>query len=93
MLRRKAGEGSREDSHMNYMMIAFALAMGAMVAAAPGSAAGFGFTAGPPVEERMGSEYGAEYYHRNSRVAPHCRTIRVKTPSGVQRLRRCKREQ
>jgi hypothetical protein len=25
---------------------------------------GFGFTAGPQIEERFGSEYGSEYYHR-----------------------------
>src|SRR4051812_47431252 len=40
---------------------------------------GFGFTVGPQIEERFGSEYGSEYYYRN---VEHCRVVVVKDRKG-----------
>jgi hypothetical protein len=71
----------------------FAIAMfafGTVMLAAPAVAGGIGFTVGPPIEERMGSEYGAEYSDRDSRVAEsqrHGRAIRVKTRTADHRRR------
>jgi hypothetical protein len=48
---------------------------------------GFGFTAGPQIEERMGSEYGSEYYYRNRE---RCRAVVMKDREGRRvKLRRC----
>ena len=69
------------------------LVLGAMLLATPVWSAGFGFTAGAQIEERMGSEYGAEYHYRQSNEArprSRCRTTRVKTPSGHHRVGRCR---
>jgi hypothetical protein len=50
---------------------------------------GFGFTAGPPIEEHFGSDYGAEYYHRN---AERCRVVVVKGRHGHRvKVKRCDR--
>src|SRR3954447_4757071 len=68
----------------------FAVLLGAMVTMGPAAAGGFGFTAGAPIEERMGSEYGAEYYHRDARVAQprsHHRFVRAKTRTAGQQRR------
>lgn len=76
---------------MKYAIAMFAFEFGAMMMAVPATAAGIGFTVGAPIEERMGSEYGAEYYYRDSKAAqpqPHDRTIRVKTRSGDHQQRR-----
>ena len=51
-------------------------------------ALGFGFTAGPHIEERMGSEYGSEYYYRN---AEQCRVVVMKDRKGRRvKVRRCR---
>ena len=55
------------------MAFKIGLALGTIMLASPAWAAGFGFTAGPQIEERMGSEYGAEYYYRRSRFGPKTR--------------------
>jgi hypothetical protein len=50
---------------------------------------GFGFTAGPPIEEHFGSDYGAEYYYRN---AERCRVVVVKGRHGHRvKVKRCDR--
>jgi hypothetical protein len=75
------------------MIYKVGIALGAVLLAAPTWAAGFGVTAGPQIEERMGSEFGAEYYYRQSNEARprlRCQTTRVKTPTGHHRVRRCR---
>jgi hypothetical protein len=48
----------------------------------------FGFTAGAQIEERMGSEYGSEYYDRN---AERCRVVVMKDRKGRRvKVRRCR---
>jgi hypothetical protein len=48
----------------------------------------FGFTAGAQIEERMGSEYGSEYYYRN---AERCRVVVMKDRKGRRvKVRRCR---
>jgi hypothetical protein len=53
---------------------------------------------GAPLEERVGGDYGPEYYralqaqrHRKNetRASAHCRTTLVETRSGPRRVRRC----
>ena len=62
------------------------LALSALVLTSP--AWGFGFTLGPPTEERFGSEYGAEYYHRHTE---RCRLVVVKDRKGRRvKVRRCR---
>jgi hypothetical protein len=73
------------------------LTIGGVVLSGPALAQGFGF--GIPVEERMGSEYGSEYYNRlygpreqlqkPRASSPRCRTKVVETRSGPRRVRRC----
>jgi hypothetical protein len=63
------------------------LLVGFSLAALMSPAWGFGFTAGPQIEERMGSEYGSEYYYRN---AERCRVVVVKDRKGRRiKERRC----
>jgi len=53
-------------------------------------ALGFGFTAGPQIEERMGSEYGSEYYYRNT-TTERCRVLMMKDRKGRRvKVRRCR---
>jgi hypothetical protein len=62
------------------------------------SAAAFNMGFGTPIEERMGSDYGAEYYYRNSgsrnaathRISKRCHIKVVRTENGVRRLKRCR---
>jgi hypothetical protein len=60
----------------------------------PALAAGFGIGFGAPLEERVGGDYGPEYY-RNMQAQKahgtpgHCRTRTVATPAGRKRVRRC----
>ena len=62
------------------------------------SAAAFSIGFGAPIEERMGSEYGAEYYYRNSRgmdarpsrPSKRCSSKTIKTEKGMRRVRRCR---
>ena len=63
------------------------LSLIAVFVASVGSTAwGFGFTVGPQVEERYGSEYGSEYYYRD-----RCRVIVVKDRRGRPRkVTRCR---
>jgi hypothetical protein len=75
--------------------IAVALASASMALSAA-SAAGFGIGLGTPLEERVGGDYGPEYYSamQANRLARHrgtgrCRTKQIETPSGVRRVRRC----
>ena len=70
--------------------------------AAPAQAFSLGF--GAPIEERMGSEYGAEYAYRNSgfyyrgaepsrrsgRSGAVCHSRTVKTRNGPRKVRRCR---
>src|SRR5205814_1213811 len=74
---------------------AMALAL-ASVVSPTASAAGFGIGLGAPLEERVGGDYGPEYYTalQANRLARHrgtgrCRTKLIETPSGVRRVRRC----
>jgi hypothetical protein len=79
-------------THRKTTFFKVATAVGTMMLATPVWSAGFGFTAGPQIEERMGSEYGAEYYYRHSKEAQpqrRCRTVRVKTAQG-HLVRRCR---
>ena len=63
------------------------LIAGVSLAALVSPALGFGFTAGPYIEERMGSEYGSEYYYRNTE---RCRVVVMKDRNGRRvRVRRC----
>jgi hypothetical protein len=65
----------------------FAIAFSVAALMSPELGAGFGFTAGPQIEERMGSEYGSEYYNRS---AERCRIVVVKDRRGRRvRVRRC----
>ena len=82
-------------------MKTFALAMAlasasVMVVLSAASAAGFGIGLGAPLEERVGGDYGPEYYRamQAQRLARHratgrCRTKLIETRSGVRRERRC----
>ena len=64
------------------------LVAGLSLAALVSPALGFGFTAGPQIEERMGSEYGSEYYYRN---AERCRVLVMKDRKGRHvKVRRCR---
>jgi len=64
------------------------LIAGLSLAALVSPALGFGFTAGPQIEERMGSEYGSEYYYRN---AEQCRVVMMKDRKGRRvKVRRCR---
>jgi hypothetical protein len=59
------------------------------LAAAMSPAWSFGFTAGPQIEERFGSEYGSEYYYR--RNTERCRFVIVKDRKGRHvKIRRCR---
>jgi hypothetical protein len=66
--------------------------------AASAGAAAFTMGFGAPIEERMGSDYGAEYYYRNSRgmaversrVSKRCRVTTIRTENGARRMRRCR---
>ena len=40
------------------------IAATAVAWATPAPTAGFGFTAGPQLEERLGGDYGPEYYEK-----------------------------
>jgi len=63
------------------------LIAGLSLAALMSPASGFGFTAGPQIEERMGSEYGSEYYYRNME---RCRVMVMKDRKGRRvKVRRC----
>jgi hypothetical protein len=72
------------------------LTIGGVLLTGPALAQGIGF--GPPIEERMGSEYGAEYYDRlygpraqqhERRPSTRCRTKVIETRSGLRRVTRC----
>jgi hypothetical protein len=63
------------------------LIAGLSLAALVSPALGFGFTAGSQIEERMGSEYGSEYYYRNTE---RCRVVVMKDRKGRRvKVRRC----
>ena len=62
---------------------AFALALAGFATPAPG----FGFTFGTPLEERVGGDYGPEYYR--ALQAKRCHTVRIKTRDGIRRVKRC----
>jgi hypothetical protein len=48
----------------------------------------FGFTVGPQIEEKFGSEYGSEYYNRKTE---RCRIVVVKDRNGRRRkVTRCR---
>jgi len=72
------------------------IAVTELATSAGASAFSMGF--GTPIEERMGSDYGAEYYNRNSRgmeagpsgMAKRCHTKTIKGKNGVRRVRRCR---
>ena len=74
------------------------IAIGLIELASQTSVAAFSIGFGVPIEERMGSEYGAEYYYRNargpdaasSRPSKRCRTKTIKGENGVRRVRRCR---
>jgi hypothetical protein len=62
------------------------LALSALLLASP--AWGFGFTVGPQIEERFGSEYGAEYYYREKE---RCRVVTKKDRHGRRiKVKRCR---
>ena len=72
------------------------LVVGGLAAATP--ALGFGISFGAPLEERVGGDYGPEYYQRGGYAAQattdesrgrHCRTKLIETRSGLKRVRRC----
>jgi hypothetical protein len=76
--------------------IALALASASVVVFSAARAAGFGIGFGAPLEERVGGDYGPEYYSalQANRLARHrgtvrCRTQHTETPTGVRRVRRC----
>ena len=67
-----------------------------MVVLSAASAAGFGIGLGAPLEERVGGDYGPEYYSamQANRLTRHrgtgrCRMKQMETPSGVRREKRC----
>ena len=65
------------------LLIAAALPLAALMS----SASGFGFSVGPQIEERMGSDYGSEYYYR---TRERCRVVVTKDRKGRRlKLRRC----
>jgi hypothetical protein len=82
---------------LNQPLFALILVVMTELAACAGAAA-FTMGFGAPIEERMGSDYGAEYYYRNSRgmdagmprTSKHCHTKTIKTEKGVRRVRRCR---
>jgi hypothetical protein len=47
----------------------------------------FGISFGAPLEERVGGDYGPEYYR--ALQAKRCHSVRVRTRHGVRHIRRC----
>lgn len=81
---------------MKAFAIAMALASASVLVVSATSAVGFGIGFGAPLEERIGGDYGPEYYSamQGHRLARHratgrCRTKLIETRSGVRRVRRC----
>jgi hypothetical protein len=65
---------------------------------APALAEGFGIGFGTPLEERIGGDYGPEYYSRLQAERPQSSPVRpsvrchvrwVETRGGLKRVRRC----
>ena len=61
-------------------------------------ALGFGLSVGTPLEERVGGDYGPEYYRNlqsqrsrseDGRGSTRCRTRLIETRFGLRRVRRC----
>ena len=59
---------------------------------------GFGLSVGTPLEERVGGDYGPEYYRNlqsqrsrseDGRGSTRCRTRLIETRFGLRRVRRC----
>jgi hypothetical protein len=76
--------------------VAMALTSVSMMVLSAASAAGFGIGLGAPLEERVGGDYGPEYYSalQANRLARHrgtarCRIKVIETQSGVRRVSRC----
>jgi hypothetical protein len=76
--------------------VVIALASVSMMVLSAATAAGFGIGFGAPLEERVGGDYGPEYYSalRANRLArhrgtAHCRIKVIETQFGVRRVRRC----
>jgi hypothetical protein len=74
------------------------IAATAVTWATPAPAAGFGFTAGPQLEERLGGDYGPEYYEkqygsrsrpREPQASARCRSANVKSQSRSRQIRVC----
>ena len=73
--------------------------LAAMALASPATAGGFGVSFAAPIEERVGGDYGPEYYRNlhapfskadNVRAATRCRTKLVQTRLGFRRVRGCR---
>jgi hypothetical protein len=76
--------------------VSIALASASIVVLSAATAAGFGIGLGAPLEERVGGDYGPEYYNalQANRLARHRGTVRcrvkvIETQSGVRRVRLC----
>jgi hypothetical protein len=70
--------------------------LASLLVSSSGKAAGFGIGFGAPLEERVGGDYGPEYYNamRANQQARHrgavrCRTKLIETRSGIRRVKRC----
>jgi hypothetical protein len=73
--------------------------LAAMASAGPATAGGFGVGFGAPIEERVGGDYGPEYYRNlhapfskadDVRGDTRCRTKLVQTRLGLRRIRSCR---
>ena len=78
---------------MKHVLLSGLMLIGACLLA-PSAAGAFGITLGVPMEQRVGGDYGPEYYQQLQRKpdAPQpsrCRTVRAETSSGPKQVRRC----
>jgi hypothetical protein len=73
--------------------------LAAMASAGPATAGGFGVGFGAPIEERVGGDYGPEYYRNlhapfskadDVRGDTRCRSKLVQTRLGLRRIRSCR---
>jgi hypothetical protein len=84
----RALEAHPECQGLKFLKVTPLEASALMVAVSAASAAGFGVGLGTPLEERVGGDYGPEYYSATqaNRLAKHrgtgrCRTKQIETPS------------
>jgi len=90
LMKRSTAVGTKlagRDSASEKWMLGIVIG-GLSLAALVSPASGFGFTVGPQIEERMGSEYGSEYYYRNTE---RCRVVVMMDRKGRRvKVRRCR---